>query len=219
VTRNWLLWQLADSAFPTGGFAHSSGLEAAYQAGELEDVDSLRRFVRDAVVQAAHGGLPLVTPAYRDPSRLEALDAIADAFLVNAVANRASRVQGRALAATCARVWPEAAIQALDARARRLRGHHAPLLGALCRALGLTLDEAQRWFLYQALRGPIAAAVRLGAAGSYAAQQLQFECAALLDEVLGRCGSLDERDLAQTAPVLDLLQSAHDRLYSRLFQS
>jgi urease accessory protein len=214
------LWQLADSGFPTGGFAHSAGLEAACQAGDVEDVRSLRRrFVHDSVVQTAHGGLPLVTPAYRDPSRLEALDAMADAFLVNAVANRASRVQGRALAATCARVWPEDGIPLLERRVRRLRGHQGPVAGAVCRALGLTLEETQRWFLYQALRGPLAAAVRLGVAGSYEAQQLQFESGALLDDVLGRCGSLTERDLAQTAPVLDLLQSAHDRLYSRLFQS
>jgi len=219
VKRDWLVWQLADSAFPTGGFAHSAGLEAAWQSGEVANLDALRRFVHDAVGQAGRGGLPLVTPAYTSPARLEALDAIADAFLTNAVANRASRVQGRALAATCARVWPSEAVEALEVRARRLRGHHAPLAGALGHALGLALDETQRLFLFQALRGPIAAAVRLGLAGSYDAQRLQFDCAPLLDDVIGRCGAMDECDLAQTAPVLDILQSAHDRLYSRLFQS
>jgi urease accessory protein len=87
------------------------------------------------------------------------------------------------------------------------------------RVLGLPLDNAQRLFLFNTVRGVLAAAVRLGIAGSYAAQRLQYDCAAAIDDVLLRCANLGDRDVAQTAPVLDLLQSAHDRLYSRLFQS
>ena len=65
----------------------------------------------------------------------------------------------------------------------------------------------------------LAAAVRLGIAGSYEAQQLQASCGPWLDELLRRAASLDLNDLAQTAPIADLLQARHDRLYSRLFQS
>ena len=61
--------------------------------------------------------------------------------------------------------------------------------------------------------------MRPGIAGSYEAQRLQFECSASLDKVAERCRNLTELDLAQTEPVLDLLQSGHTRLYSRLFQS
>ena len=108
---------------------------------------------------------------------------------------------------------------ALDARSRGLCAHHAPLAGVAWRALDVPLEVAQRLFLFQTSRGLVAAAVRLGIAGSYEAQRLQFDCAPVLDAVVARCGQLDDRDLAQTAPILDLLQSTHDRLYSRLFQS
>ena len=86
-------------------------------------------------------------------------------------------------------------------------------------ALGLPLAAAQQLILYQAVRGLLSAAVRLGIVGPYAAQRLQFDAADDIDSVFRRCAPLRERDLAQTAPVLDLLHAAHDRLYSRLFQS
>lgn len=41
------LAQLVDSAFPTGAFAHSFGLETAAQAGRLETADDLRRWLSD----------------------------------------------------------------------------------------------------------------------------------------------------------------------------
>ena len=65
----------------------------------------------------------------------------------------------------------------------------------------------------------LAAAVRLGIAGSYEAQRLQYEVGPWLDQMLEECRDLGPEDVCQTAPVLDLLQAGHDRLYSRLFQS
>ncbi len=215
----WTIWQLADSAFPTGGFAHSWGLEAAWQGGAVPTIDALRRFVRDVCWQSGRGGLPLLTAGHRDSSRLAALDAIADVFLTNVVANRASRVQGRAFLSTCARVWPMEGLAAIEASASTRFGHCAPTVGAVLATLGVPLEVAQRLFLYNTTRGVLAAAVRLGVAGSYAAQRLQAECGPVLDVVLERCGELDEEALAQTAPAIDLFQASHDRLYSRLFQS
>jgi urease accessory protein UreF len=37
--------------------------------------------------------------------------------------------------------------------------------------------------------------------------------------VLGRCRAFRVDDLGQPAPLIELWQGAHDRLYSRLFQS
>ncbi|MEQ1574041.1 MAG: urease accessory UreF family protein [Vicinamibacterales bacterium] len=216
---DWLTWQIVDSAFPTGAFAHSYGLESAWQQGEVEGPDGLRRFLRGAILQAGHATLPLLNSAYHHPEDLVALDEVSDVFLLNTVANRASRIQGRSLVATAARIWPTEPMMALRTLSQATCAHVAPLSGAAFRTLDLPLGTAQRVALFGAARAVIAAAVRLGIAGSFEAQRLQHASAAWLEEVARRCGTLTVDDLAQTAPVVDILQAGHDRLYSRLFQS
>jgi urease accessory protein len=216
---DWLTWQIVDSAFPTGTFAHSWGLEAAWQQGEVSDLPTLRAFLDATIRQTAHGIMPLVNAAWRAPDRLVALDEIADAFLLNAVANAASRIQGRTLLGTVGRIWPGEAIVELQTRSSGTRAHVAPITGAAFRAIGLPLETIQRAVLFAAARGVTSAAVRLGIAGSYEAQRLLVDCAPSLEAVASRCRDWGEDDLAQTEPVIDLLQSAHARLYSRLFQS
>ena len=144
---------------------------------------------------------------------------LADAFLLNPVTNRASRVQGRTLVATAARVWPSEAATALRARTETGHAHVAPLSGVVFRLIGLTAEMASKVMLFGTARGVLSAAVRLGLVGSYQAQRMQHDATACLDETLERCRGLEPGDVCQTAPILDLLQAGHDRLYSRLFQS
>lgn len=216
---DWLAWQVVDSAFPVGTFAHSWGLEAAWQAGHIEGDNALRRFLAETIRQTGWGALPLVNAAWHRPERLAELDALNEAFLTNAVANRASRVQGRTLAATAARVWPSPAAADLEAGVQATRAHVAPVSGAVFRTIGLPQAVAGRAVLHGAARGVLSAAVRLGIVGSYGAQRMQHEAQASLDAAFEACSGLAAEDICQTAPILDLLQGAHDRLYSRLFQS
>ena len=216
---DWLTWQIVDSAFPVGAFAHSWGLETAWQAGHVDDERALDRFLTESIQQTGWSVLPVMTAAHRAPERLAALDALSDAFLTNAVANRASRVQGRALAATAARIWPSPALTSLQTGLQDIRTHVAPVSGVVFRSLGLAEEVAQRAVLHGAARGVLSAAVRLGIVGSYRAQRMQHEATPCLDATLARCRGLAAEEICQTAPLIDLLQGAHDRLYSRLFQS
>lgn len=214
-----LTWQLVDSAFPTGSFAHSGGLEAAWQSGEIPNLAALEAFVVAVLQQAGSSMLPLLNAAYREPSRFDELDQLADVFLTNPVANRASRIQGRALAATAERIWPHGPIISVAARVDAGLGHQGPVMGVVFVALHLPLAVAQQVCLYTAIRGVLTAAVRLGIAGSYESQRIQHDLAPVIAAVADRARDFDENDLAQTAPIVDVLHAAHDRLYSRLFQS
>jgi urease accessory protein len=218
---NYLLWQLADSGFPAGGFAHSGGLEAGVQHGRITDGASLGSFARHSLVQAGRSAVPLVSAAHRHPEELVELDGISDSFLTNPVANRASRAQGRAFLSSVARSFLNAPLAELEdlLREEQIAGHSAPLLGAVLQRLRVDLPDTQRLFLYLTGRGIGSAAVRLGLIGAYEAQELQAMLAADIDPIIERCGAMGPLDIAQTAPLVDLFQSTHDRLYSPLFQS
>jgi urease accessory protein len=218
---SWLVLQLADSAFPTGGFAHSSGLEAAAQLGEVKGADGARAFFEQALWQAGLGALPFVRAAHEDPSALPEHDALCHAFLSSHVANRASRTQGRAFVSTAARSFSLPRLTELhDAVAKRaLHGHLAPLFGAALRALDLPSDDAMRLHLHTTLRGVASAAVRLGLAGPHEAQEMQFSMAPQMERVLHACRALPLSEIAQPSPLLDLFGALHDRLYARLFLS
>jgi urease accessory protein len=214
---DWLILQLADSAFPVGGFAHSGGLEAAVQHGQIDGIESLCQFLREGLWQTGHASLPLVAAVHDDRSRLRELDALCDAFLTSAVANRASRTQGRAFLSTCERVFDEALSKVLRKESRYL--HHAPCFGAVLSCLRVPREETLRLFLFLTLRGLLSAAVRLGQIGPQQAQKLQLQMEPTLESVYARCLNLAAEEIAQTAPLVDLFQSTHDRLYSRLFIS
>jgi urease accessory protein len=221
VLMNFLVWQLIDSSFPSGGFAHSAGLEACVQHGHVVDGEGVRAFARHALVQCGRTALPLVSAAHGGPDSLKELDHLSDVFLWNPVANRASRAQGRALLTSVSRSFHHSDIGALEAhiRAEGMAGHLAPLFGRVFRMLDIDIADTQRAFLFIAARGVSSAAVRLGIMGAYEAQTMQMELASHIGTIMRDCGALGPHDIAQTAPLIDLFQATHDRLYSRLFQS
>lgn len=210
--NDWLVWQLADSAFPTGGFAHSAGLEAAWQQGEIRTREALADYLVANLDQLAHGSIPFVTAAHQNPESLAALDRRFDAFTSNHVANRASRAQGRAFLQAAERIFEI-----------RTDGppfaHYAPVFGFVCRHLELAPGCARELFVFVHLRTLVSSAVRLGVIGPMEAQRLQHQLTPAAREVLQRCDGIAVEEATQTSPIFDLLQGAQDRLYSRLFQS
>ena len=227
-TSDWLVWQLIDSAFPTGGFAHSFGLEAAWQHGEVRGRAELATFVETSLDQLGHAALPFVMAAFDAPEKLGEFDSLCDAFTTNHVANRASRAQGRAFLTAVGRIFAER-----RPPARRGGGdtnqlavpeagaplHFAPIFGACLRRLEISRETTGRMFFFNHLRGVLAAAVRLNIIGPMEAQMLQHRLAEKAEAMLENCQSLTLNQIAQTAPLMDLWQGAQDRLYSRLFQS
>lgn len=210
---HWLVLQLADSAFPTGGFAHSAGLEACVQAGEVVTRADVERFVAELIDQLARGSLPLVAAVHDAPERLHEIDELADAITWSHVAKRASLAQGRALLDVAARAFAKPAL----IEARGTASHLAPVYGFVTRTLEIGRDDALATFLHLGIRGALGAGVRLGVLGPTEAQALHLRLHPALDAALARSHALEE--VAQPSPIFELIQTTQDRLYSRLFQS
>jgi urease accessory protein len=218
---DWLIWQLADSAFPAGAFAHSAGLEAAWQLGEIASAQDLSDWISTSLQQTGHALIPAVAAAWEGAVPLPEVDAFCESFLLNHVANRASRAQGQALLMACERTFDVEAVRRVAemVRKERLAGHFAPVFGAVGRALDIPRRRGCELFLFMGLRGAVSSAVRLGIVGPLQGQGLQHRLAALAEGIVGRCIEIPLEQAAQTAPLADLIHGAHDRLYSRLFVS
>src|SRR5215204_4062509 len=107
--EDWLLWQFADSALPTGGFVASSGLEVAIQSGYVKDTNSLLLFLSSSIENYAYSALPFVTDSWQVVTSTSAdddnkifeniiqLDYLYNACTSNVITKRASKAQGVAM--------------------------------------------------------------------------------------------------------------------------
>ncbi|KAI8969333.1 hypothetical protein BDF20DRAFT_894547 [Mycotypha africana] len=163
-TSSWLLYILTDSALPTGGFVASSGLEASWQAG-LVDQKNLPDFVLSSAHNYASNTNCFVKAGYEALSQdnpldyLEEMDSVCDAVMVgNTVARRASLAQGIAMLTLYLKCFVEDPI--VDSkiqnkinkehvqivkqwknkiRAEKVDGHFAVCYGLVCRCLDVDL--------------------------------------------------------------------------------
>ena len=161
---------------------------------------------------------------------LAELDAEADARTPAPAQREASRRQGRALLRAARVVWPEAAgLSSLAAvaggrTARAVGGpHHAIVLGVAAAAAGCPPGEAARIAAYQAVAGPLSAAVRLLALDPMRATGILARLAGEIDRIAAQgaaCADGPPGDLpCASAPALDLLAETHIRAEVRLFES
>ena len=213
--NSYVLWQLIDSALPTGALAHSGGLEAYAQS---QPVDNLRQTLSDLLAQLIAGQIPLMRRVLADNQQLQLIDERCDALLSNHVAKRASLAQGRALLSVAEKMFPTQAFkqwrQAI--REKNFHGHLSPLYAFVLQCIGIHDDEIVQSYLYVSLRDMVSAAIRLGLCGPIEAQRIQLDFAERLDQM---CEAFAHEEPEQIHPILEVVHGMHDRLYSRLFSS
>ncbi len=219
------LWQLLDSAFPAGGFAHSGALESLAQSGELTGA-SLPTFLRTSLRLQTRSLLPFLLQAHRDLEAFQNINLSCDAFLINHVARAASSRQGRSLLSSAAAIFHDARLSALN-DTFHLRGalkdhapcHYAPAHGTVAASLGLSRGEAAQSYLFVTLRDQVLSAIRLGIVGPMEGHAILYSLRSEIEHLAHEATSGREPEAFQIAPLIDIVQTTHSRLYSRLFQS
>ena len=100
-----VIWMLADSSLPTGGFVASAALEVAIQTKHITNAKSLREFLSHNIHTFAHSAGITATTAFDallsdDVSevvkKIQDIDMFYDACTTNHIAKRASKAQGSA---------------------------------------------------------------------------------------------------------------------------
>ena len=215
------LLQLADSGFPTGGFAHSSGLESARLLGVVLNANDVEKYIGDILWQTALQVLPFVNATHQQTMSLQEADQLLDVQITGHVANRASRTQGRTWIQTVSKVFDVEAIKAWQnqVRQRELFVHFGPALGASMSALGIDLAATRAFCLFSARRSVLSAAVRLGLMGPYQAQCISANTDQLQQNIDDQTFSLTPDEACQPSPLVELWGNTHDQFPSKLFLS
>ncbi len=215
-----------DSFFPSGGYAYSSGLEAAVQGGAVRTGEQLSQYVeqmfrqgvsrREAVaVGIAHEAL-----LRNDVQVALAIDHELHAMKIGQESRVGSQQMGRQVVKIAAET-PAAHAVLRDFYAAmktdRTPGHFPVVLGMTLADAGWDRAETIAAFCYQTAIGFVSAALKLLPMGQREGQHLLERWTPLFDE----CAKEATAATTMTAwsPVQDIYAMRHSRLESRLFRS
>jgi len=218
--------RFVDSFFPSGGYAYSSGLEAAVQAGAVKDGDGLSRYVEDLLrggigrreavaVGLAHGALVsnALETALETDSELDAMKVCRETRL-------ASRQMGRQVLRVASEQMRDCTLlQQFDEEleAGRTPGHLPVGMGLTLGACGWPCRESIAVYLYQVAVGLVSAAMKLLPVGQRESQQLLQEWTPVIMTISRQAAATEQ--LSSWAPLQDIYAMRHSRLESRLFRS
>ncbi|WP_047864826.1 urease accessory protein UreF [Rubrobacter aplysinae] len=218
------LLQISDSAFPTGAFAHSLGLEAFQAAGELEGKEHLARAVSLHLEPMATSDCVALRAARTAGSSEELVhaDRLLAATRPTRELRQASAATGRRFAASVVALGVEDELLREFAGLSREGGTPGSLAvahGVAARALGTGVEEALHAYLYASAAALVAAGQKLIPLGGGAAQRVLFELRGKIQTAVQDSERLEVEDMYTFAPLVDARSMQHERQRVRLFVS
>jgi urease accessory protein len=213
--------QHADSFFPSGGVAFSSGLETLLADREVASVDQLAKFVEGQLKHrwSTSDACALVA-AFRANGRLDRIagvDAIVEAMSLATELREGSKRAGTSLLTVHARLGTTGAADYRVLIAERKAYGHLPVAqGLLWSAVGMTEDACRAVSAHTLCTGLIGAALRLGMIGHLDAQKVLLRVRPMLGDLL-HLPVRDVDEMCAYMPATEIAAMRHEVQESRSF--
>ena len=212
------LLQLFDSQFPVGAFAHSSGVETYAALGGT--VPELRQILQAQIelgwgrseLGAAYLAWRIAGSEAGFTSDLDRLAQTLDALKIVPSVRDTSIGLGRRTLELVRRLYP-------DAHFAISRPHHAIVVGAVARRLGVDPRALLLGFGQSLAMGTLTAAIRCMPVSPAQAQELLIEAHPRLSLAVEHAIADPEGSLFTCTPALDIRSHQQAHLHTRLFQS
>ncbi len=214
----WLL-QANDTAYPSGSYAHSFGLEELVEAGVVRTAADLSTFLENQVLPALltfevpHFARAHAAAIAGDADTLLALDAELDAWRIPAELRDASRRIGSQRLDLLHQLDPTPLVAAV--RTASPRCHH--LIVTALELSTLPLEQAARAFAFQAIVSLTAASMKLMRIGQTAVQKISRDTLAKLGVRID--AALSQPPDGWFNPLIEIASLRHARAHARLFIS
>lgn len=220
---DWLPWllQVNDSAFPSGAYAHSSGLEELVQCGAVNSPDELETFLHQQIIPSLLAfELPVLAAAHKHATSgnldgLRTLDMELDAWKLAGELRAASRQIGSRRLALIRRL--EDSPLSNQYAESGAPCHHLIICALELR--NLPVDAAACAFGQQILAGYATAAMKLMRLGQERCQIMLRRSVASLAPLVEAACQMPLSKAGWFNPLLEIASMRHARAAERLFIS
>jgi urease accessory protein len=221
------LLQFTDGLFPAGAYAHSFGLEACVQSGEVRDAAGVEEFLR-AYLEGCVGPVDAMAlvcarhaAAEEDLASCLALDETLDAMKAPSELRDASRQMGRQTLRVATHLPSHPMLEEFGraVTAEITPGHHPIVFGLIGGISKWNALEMTGAYLYSTSAALVGAALRLLPLGQLAGQRIMWNVRPLIAALAEEAQDKHEANMWSFAPALEIASMRHALLDARLFRS